>query len=154
MKIWEICSVKQIWIMFRPSIVIALISYIRLMRSIGKRFLQVVILYNENCMKRMPWWTSSIVWMWIVRAEMNLTTKMMVTSLPFDIMLVCLADLSEPKAVAIESNICSMNIEMQFIKMASSFFCSNLIGCVGSLGSANTIYLRTGSFIRTSRSMF
>jgi hypothetical protein len=85
---------------------------------------------------------------------MNLATKMMVPSLPFDMMLVCLADPSEPKVVAIESNICSMNIKMQFIKMASSFFCSTLIGCVGSLGSANTIYLRTGSFMRRSRSMF
>ena len=128
-------------------------SCIRLTRIIGKRLLQVVIFYIENFMNWMPCRVFRLSCMWSTKTQINLT-MMLVTSVSFEMMTPCTSDSSLWNAIINASDICSKNVKMQLFKMEYSSTCPNLIVCVGSLGSANRIYLCTGSIMKRSRSLF
>ena len=139
------------WIMNRTSSVTATHSYIRLTRSIGKRFLQLLILYVASFIELMPWRTFPYNCMCIMRAQMNLE-PMMVASFSFFVIPI-FADYSwKFYAVNNARDICTKKRKMQSFRMESSCASLTLIWCLGSLGSANKIYLCTGSLMRISRS--
>ena len=147
----SISAVEQIWKMFRPSVAIAPISCIRLMRNIGSRFLQVVILYIENFMQWMAWRTSPSICRCKATAQMNLTTMMLI-SLPFDMIPIWVPNPSNRNALYNASAIWIMNMKMLVLKLAASSSGSTFICYVRFLGSANTLNLCTGSLMRRSRS--
>ena len=147
----EILLVEQIWIIIRTSKVIATQSCIILTRSIGKRFLQLVILNIANLIICMPKRTFPSTCMCKTRAQMNLEA-MMVTSFSFFVISIYAADSGYCFVIINASDICRMNMRMQFFRMESSSACPTLIGCPGFLGSSNTINLYSGSLIRRSRS--
>ena len=149
----KILSAEQTWTMFRLSIVIPKLSCIRLIRSIGNRFLQDVILYNVNFMKRMAWKSSFSSSLWIAKAQMNLA-KMMVTSLPFEIMAICAPNPSLRNPIYDASDSCKMYMKNIYLKMAASSGCPILNGWLGFIRLAKTIYLRSGSVMRRFRSKF
>ena len=137
--------------MNRTSIVTTTHNYIRLTRSRGKRFLQLAILQLESIIELMPWMNFPKNCMCIKRAQINLE-PMMVTSLSFFVIPIFAAYSWKFYAVISARDICTKNRKMQSFRMESSCACPTLIGCPGFLGSANTIYLCTGSLMRISRS--
>jgi len=82
---------------------------------------------------------------------MNLE-RIMVTSFSFDVIPIFAVDSGYCFVIIIASDICRMNMRMQFFRMESSSACPTLIGFPGFLGSANTIYLCAGSLMRRSLS--
>jgi hypothetical protein len=97
------------------------------MRNMGKRFLQVVILYIENFMKWMAWRTSPSIYRCKARAQMNLTTMMLI-SLPFAMIPICVVEPSKPYAVYNASAIWIMNMKKLVLKLTASSSGSTFIG--------------------------
>jgi hypothetical protein len=112
--------------MLRPSVAIAPMSCIKLIRKMGSRFLQVVILYIENFMQCIAWRTSPSIWRCKATAQMNLTTIMLI-SLPFYMIPICVPDPSKRNALYNARAIWMMKMKMLVLKLAASSSGSTLI---------------------------
>jgi hypothetical protein len=78
---------------------------------------------------------------------------MMLISLPFAMIPICVVDPSKPYAVYNASSIWIMNMKKLVLKLTASSSGSTLIGLGGFLGSANSSTLLFSSIMRRSLSV-